>query len=491
MRLKNLTFCLFILSIVALCRSFALPNTEGIQVYQKNIHLFPERKQTLAEDISRYRNADDLWDVLRQEFTLPHYEETPGVQAQINWFLSHQEFLLNTTNRAAPYMYFILQQARKRHLPIELVLLPMIESAYNPFAYSTAGAAGIWQMMPDTASGYGIKQDWWYDGRRDIVISTQAALNHLSYLGNFFEGNWLLAIAAYDTGEGNVLAAINKNIREGRNIDFWSLPLAQETRDYVPRLLALAAIIEHPERYPVYLPPIHDAPCLAQVDVGTRIDLKYAAGLAGLSFKKLLQLNPAYNHTETDPNGPSKIILPIENVMQFTENLAVIDPEKAQLPVATPTQEIDNFSVSPTMKKVSNALATTFEKVNGGKYHLQPGDTIYMARNGDNLEKIASHFHVAMKVLQMINQRPPGNAVSPGERFIIPTHLSQTQFADASTQQNYELAPGDTIYVVRPGDTIDTIAKKFNTTPPAIRLANFLADNDLRNGENLIIPAHL
>jgi membrane-bound lytic murein transglycosylase D len=228
--------------------TFASLSVEGIQIYQKNLQS-PEHKQMLAEDITRYRNADNLWDVLREEFTLPHYEDNPAVQEKIEWYMNNQDFLLRSATRAAPYLYYILQQVKKRHLPAELVLLPIIESGYNPFAISNMGAMGIWQMMPDTASGLGIKRDSWYDGRRDVIASTRAALNYLAYLQSFFDGNWLLAIAAYNTGEGNVLAAIRRNIREGYGTDFWSLPVAQQTKDYVPRLLALAVIISHPDLF--------------------------------------------------------------------------------------------------------------------------------------------------------------------------------------------------------------------------------------------------
>ncbi len=254
MMMKQFVLCV-VLAICGVSVSYALPNTEGIQVYQNNVHLSPEHKQKLADDISRYRNADNLWDVLREEFTLPHYEDSPAVQAKIEWYMNNQDFLLRSTTRAAPYLYYILQQVKKRHLPAELVLLPIIESGYNPFSLSNAGASGIWQLMPDTASGLGVKRDYWFDGRRDVISSTRAALNYLAYLQSFFEGNWLLAIAAYNTGEGNVLSAIKRNIRDGYDTDFWSLPVAQQTKDYVPSLLAVATIISRPDLYPVYLPP--------------------------------------------------------------------------------------------------------------------------------------------------------------------------------------------------------------------------------------------
>ncbi|MDR3492719.1 MAG: LysM peptidoglycan-binding domain-containing protein [Gammaproteobacteria bacterium] len=518
--------------------SYAIPNGEGIQVYQQHIHLSPERKQGLAEDVSRYRNADDLWNVLRREFSLPHYEENYLVQEQINWFMTHQEFLVRATSHAAPYLYYILQQARKRHLPVEVVLLPVFESSFNPFAYSSAGAAGIWQMMPNTATGYGVKQDWWYDGRRDVITSTKAALNYLAYLSNFFDGNWLFAIAAYDTGEGNVLSAIRKNINSGLEANYWSLPLAQETRTYVPRLLALATIIAHPEKYPVYLPPVHNAPYLAQMDVGTQVDLHHAASLAGLTLKALMQLNPGYNRSTTSPHGPSKLVLPIENVAQFSENLersplsqhvtwqhyiakngeslatvakhhnvsvamlrqmnqlkgnyikpgsSLVIPHTTSNPEMYAATNHKNESLNDVSKIKPSRLMASLEKMDS-HYSLQPGDTIYMVRSGDNFSTISQRFHLSERNIQAANPFPANKRLNPGDRLVIPTHI---RVAEEKLTQKYQLTSGDTIYMVRQGDTIEKIAEKFHTSPPAIRVANLLASNDLRDGDRLVIPTHL
>src|SRR5579872_7046328 len=466
---KGLTIlCCFLSSLV-----FAGTNNEGIQVYQKNS---PLRQQNLAKDIDRYHNADNIWDMLRKQFALPHYENNPAVQNKITWFLNHQDYLLRSMTRAAPYLYFILQQVKKRHLPAELVLLPIIESAYNPFALNTSsGAAGMWQIMPTTASGYGIRQNGWYDGRRDVVASTKAALNHLAYLLSFFEGNWLLAIAAYDTGEGNVLAAIRRNITNGESTDFWSLPVAQETRDYVPQLLALATIISHPEQYPIEYPVVPNAPYLAQVDIGTQIDLKEAAFLAGLSLKELKQLNPGYSRSQTEPNGPSKIVLPIDNVEQFTENLA----RSSFYDRATYTTVAKQSESSwKKLRKIRHKMLANYKPQNNSTslaetvtnafqtepepYVMQPGDTLYMVRQDDNLEKIAKHFHVDIQTLAMANQSNQGNSLHAGQSIIVPTHQEHKS-------QQYALTPGDTIYMVRPGDTIEKIAEKFHTTPEAVR----------------------
>jgi len=435
---------------------------EGIQVYQKNVHLSPEHKQEIADDIDRYYNADNMWEVIRSEFSLPHYDDNPQVQQQITWFLNNQDYLMRTAERAAPYLFFIAEQARKRHLPAEVVLLPMIESAYNPFNYSSAGAAGIWQLMPGTASGYGVKQNWWYDGRRDVVQSTNAALDYLVYLGNFFDGNWLLAIAAYDTGEGNIVSAIRKNNRNGINTDFWSLPVAQETRIYVPRLLALAIVISHADEYGIKFPPVNNAPYLAQIDIGGQIDLNHAATLAGLTLKQLKKLNPGYNRTATDPNGPFKIILPIENVAQFTENLM--------------------DSPQPVEKKIKIAL----EKIQK-KYSIQPGDTFYMVRKNDTLQKIAARFHLSVTALLSANPTKKSKGIVPGQHMIIPTNLTKQQ---TRSPKKYAMLSGDTVYMVRTGDTLEKIANKFHTSPPAIRVANLMASNTIREGDEIIVPTH-
>lgn len=545
--------CKWLLYFTLLCVSgtlFASPNGEGIQVYQKNVHLSPEHKQKLADDITRYRNADNLWDVLRDEFALPHYEDSAAVQAKIEWYMNNQDYLLRSASRAAPYLYYILQQVKKRHLPAELVLLPIVESGYNPFSQSIVGATGIWQLMPDTASGLGIKHDSWYDGRRDVIASTRAALNYLAYLQTFFEGNWLLAMAAYNTGEGNVLSAIRRNVRDGRDTDFWSLPVAQETKDYVPSLLALAVIISHPDQYPIYFPPVRNAPYLAQVDVGTQINLQYAASLAGISFKKLKQLNPGFSRPSTSRKGPYKLVLPIENVEQFTENLSrtplnrkinwfhykvksgdtlvsiakkftttvaeirklnhlnktllhhgsnLLIPKNGDIEMAeedsddTPESEVitkkTNVMVADKTKESEDESPTVSNLDAGvsGKYTLQPGDTVYMVRSKDSLDSIAKRFHVSSRLLKQANGLN-GRTIKAGKQLVIPTHATPTL---ASSSRGKTISPGDTVYMVRHGDTVEKIAQKFHLTPASIRLTNLVDNDSLTDGESLIIPTHL
>lgn len=527
-----INLCLSGILWTAFTAAFAASGNDGIITYRKK--LMPEHKLQLASDIKRYHDADNLWDVLREEFSLQHYENNPVVRDKIVWYLNNQIHLLHSATRAAPYLHYILQQVKKRHLPAEIVLLPIIESGYDPFSESNVGAAGIWQLMPGTASGLGIKQNWWYDGRRDIIASTRAALNHLVYLENFFDGNWLLALAAYNTGEGNVLSAIKRNIRHGKTTEFWTLPVAQQTRDYVPRLLALATIISNPDRYPIALPPVRNAPYFAQVDVGSQINLKYAATLAGMTHRALMRLNPGFNRTSTSSKGPYKLVLPIEKVEQFTENLvkspalyqtewakykiqsgdtlisiakkfqvSIIDlrkmneirsnllrpgqillvPPTQNLKPTSPLESIEHLAKTKQLQSFPEAVATDYPKVTNAthaKYRLASGDTIYMVRKNDTIASIAKKYHIDSSLLRSVNQLV-ANKVHAGIQLVIPTHVS-----NPSSKNN--LMPGDTLYAVRNGDTIEKIAAKFGTTPAAIRLANLVDNNSLKEGENLVVP---
>ena len=198
--------------------------------------------------------SNDLWRELSSNFKLKDQSSQADVKKQIRWLLAHPTYLDDFAKNSAPYIFYILEEIKKQGLPGELALLPMIESNYNPFAYSHAGAAGLWQLMPGTSSGLGIKQNWWYDGRRGIISSTYAALSYMRYLNRFFKGNWMLSIAAYDAGEGTVQRAVRKNYNTGNSTNFWFLPLPRETKAYLPRLLAMASIIKYPNYFGIKLP---------------------------------------------------------------------------------------------------------------------------------------------------------------------------------------------------------------------------------------------
>jgi len=287
-----------------------------------NSSLGPRRTQTLYHAMDK----ETLWGPIQAHLQLTATDEKqPAVQEQIHWFAKNPAYLNDAVSRAVPYIHYVYTQVVKRNLPAELVLLPIIESAYNPSATNaSSGAAGLWQLMSSTARGYGVHQDRAFDGRHDLYSSTNAALNYLTYLKSFFGGDWLLAIAAYDTGEGNVQNAIRHNAQHDRNTHFWALPLVLETRCYIPRLLALAAIVRNPEKYGITLPAISAKPYLAVVDVGSKkMSLRYVAKLAGVNLAKLKQLNPGIKNISA-PLTQSQFALPIDRVALYQKQLAIL-----------------------------------------------------------------------------------------------------------------------------------------------------------------------
>lgn len=375
---------------------------------------------------NRQPTSGDLWEKLGQGLKIPDAEKQPEVQEQIRWFIAHPSYLERTTDRARPYLYTVYQEVKSRNLPTELALLPINESAYYPFSYSSTGATGIWQLMPGTANDWGLKHNFWYDGRRDIFDSTNAALDYLTYLNNFFNGDWLLTIAAYDTGEGNVQKAIARNLRDGLPTDFWSLRLSAETRSYVPRLLALAAIIAHPDRYPVPLPAIDAKPVVAPVEVNHQINLTDAAKLAGISVNELKVLNPGLRATATDPDS-TKLLVPIDSAENFKANVSSLAPAETE----QPTQ---NYS----------------------HYRVQSGDT---------LESIANHFGISVDSLRQTNNLYTRHVI-PGTTLLIPNSALSETFKP-STQIDLDQTP---LKLTEPSHSVAHKKSSVKASKPSLNL---------------------
>ncbi|MBT8086466.1 MAG: transglycosylase SLT domain-containing protein, partial [Gammaproteobacteria bacterium] len=260
--------------------------------------------------------ATDLLTSLADEFHLDFVDDT-RTEAELNWFVRHPDYLDRVFTRAQRYLPYIVAELRRRNLPLEIALLPIVESAYDPFAYSHGRAAGLWQMIPGTARRFGVRQNWWYDGRRDIVDSTRAALDYLEYLYEFNDGNWLNAIASYNSGEGHVRRAVRRNERAGKPTDFWHLRLPKETSMYVPKLLALVQIVADPSKFNIALPALEDTQQFRITDVGSQIDLALAAELAGVDVDTVYKFNPGFNRWSTNPAGPHTLVMPSEVADQF------------------------------------------------------------------------------------------------------------------------------------------------------------------------------
>lgn len=459
----------------------------------------------------RYQHARNLWKTLAKNFQLSgETPKNPAVKKQIQWYLDNPLYLQTVVNQAKPYLYYIYQQVKARGLPPELVLMPMVESAYDPFAINPhSGATGLWQMMPGTASGFGLRVDWWYDGRRDIAASTGAALDYISYLGDFFDGRWLLAIAAYNAGEGTIQRAVDHNTHLGKPTDFWHLDLSEETSSYVPKILALATIIKHPNRYPINLPKVKQAPYLAEVNMNSQINLIQAAQMANIDLKRLAKLNPGYNRWATDPHGSNTLLLPVTKVDHFIKELKKHPASQRVTWYRIRVQKGDSlakiahkYSTSADLIKQINRLNTTnlypgeallvpskqkkitkklLDKVGyfNKKLHDVPDSNVihYRVKQGDSLSSIAQHFDVSAHQIKFWNKLS-SHTIHKGQKLVIwppkGTHFNPT----IST----------IVYSVKSGDSLYQIAHQYNANIKEIKHINDLNSNTIHPGQTLHIP---
>ncbi len=412
---------------------------------------------TTPEAIESFEASDhdDLWDRLRAGFSL---EEThhPRIDKHRAWYAKHQRYMNRVTERAKRYMYHIAGELEARNLPLELALLPIVESAYDPFAYSHGRASGMWQFIPGTGRMYGLKQNWWYDGRRDVVASTDAALRYLSYLNRRFKGDWMLALAAYNTGEGNVSKAIRRNKRSGKPTDFWSLKLPRETRAYVPQLLALAELVKTPEQYNLSLIPIPNQPYFAEVDIKSQIDLAQAANLADIDIDDLYLLNAGYNRWATDPKGPHRLLLPVAKADAFADKL----------------------------NKLSSQERIAWER--------------YRVKSGDSLLKISKHFNTTVASLKDANNLR-SNMIRQNQMLLIPVaakpakHYAYSETQRIERKQQYSRGrsgTAKTTYRVKAGDSFWKIAKAYQVKVSDLAKWNAMAPKDpLKQGQKLVIWA--
>ena len=456
----------------------------------------------------------DTWARIRDGLSLPH-PMRKRVLREIDWYSKHQEYLGRTTQRARPYLAYIVRQVEQRGMPLEFALLPIVESAFQPFAYSPMGAAGLWQFIPATGNTYGLKQNWWYDGRRDVVESTRAALDYLSKLSRDFDGDWLLAIAAYNWGEGNVKRAVSRNRARGKPTDVWSLKLPRETRAYVPRLLAIAAIVADPARYGVILESIPDHVYFQEVPLKSQISMSVAADLAGITLDDLYHLNPGFNHGATDPNGPHRLQLPRHAVERFRAGLA-------QVPIDKRVRWVHHkIAYGDTLARIAHQHRTTVaalkelnqlasDRIRAGRDLIVPTSTqaigtsrlskamqtrlrrvaayssvksIHVVRRGDSLWRIARIHRVGMRQLARWNGLSMSTTLQPGQRLTVHRRRSAgiSRTAPARTS-----SPPGIVHVVKPGDTLSEIAELHGTTVHKLTKGNHIDQGAiLRPGQML------
>lgn len=449
----------------------------------------------------------DLWSSMRNHFTMPFDVDRPEVKQYIHFWQHHPNTLYHILSDAAPYIQYVYQQTAKRDLPAELALVPFVESHYEVFAYSKAGAVGIWQMMPGTASGQGLKINWWYDGRRDIQSATRAALNYITYLHDFFNQDWLAAIAAYDAGEGTVYHAIQYNLNHHAPSDFWSLHLPEEAQHYLPKLIAICAIIDDPDSYGVSLPFVSRLDYLTSVDVHQQISLSTAAQLAHVSISEMRYLNPGFKRWATDPMGPYRFLIPAQSHDAFIEGLGHL-PKSAYTPwfhhVVNPGENLGviakRYHTSTLILKKVNHLKNDFiregqELLVPGSMHLRerheqsdvasdllterhvpgPKRWVHVVKHAETLEKIAKKYFVKVTSIQYWNHLDK-SPIHPGQSLVI-------------WKSKYHAPKHHRIITVHAGDSLSSIAHRHHSHTTQLMRENHLKSATIRIGQKLVVPA--
>lgn len=385
----------------------------------------------------------DTWTEIASHQAFAHRESHPRIGKYLTRYTDNPELFNRLTKRANPYLAYIVVRLKQLEMPLELALLPFIESGYDPFAYSSSGATGLWQFIPSTADHLNMKRNWWYDDRRDIVASTEAALEYLSYLHNRFSGDWLLALAAYNCGEGTISKAIRKNRSNGKGVDYWSLDLSLETQRYVPHFLAFARIVNNPEKYGLALPGLMPEVRFKPVFLDRQIDLQQVARLADIDPAIFYQLNPGFLRWASPPSGTFKILLPVNAVEMFNARIA-------NLP--------------------SNNWLSTHR---------------HTVQRGDTLSAIAERYQVPITAIMTMNKLKSFNILD-GQLLKIPTDANYRQPISAVYQQ--ASVDGRLVYRVRKGDTLSGIANKYRVSLKNLLKWNLLSRlNVLRPGQKLII----
>ncbi|GAB3374622.1 lytic transglycosylase domain-containing protein [Azotobacter armeniacus] len=371
----------------------------------------------------------DIWTRMREGFALQsEIGVNPRIERQRLWFVSNPAHIDKVSERGALYIHYIVERLEERGMPLELALLPVIESAYNPLAYSRAHAVGLWQFIPSTGRDYNLHQTHWYDGRRDITASTEAAIEYLSRLHKMFDGDWLLALASYNAGEGTVSRAMARNRRLGLPTDYWNLRLPRETQDYVPRLLALSQVIGTPEAYSITLSPIANEPYFERVEISRSMKLSRLAEMAGIDKGELIQLNPAYKRGIT-LDGPQYLLVPTENAERLQLNLGRTPEQLAEwrkqrltasLGTARPRRpELHRtFTLQQATTPPSARMLALEEEPRRTPAKKRKSVTYYKVRKGDSLHRIAQRFQIDAKTLQRWNALN-SRTIRPGQTLTL------------------------------------------------------------------------
>ncbi|PAV26362.1 lytic transglycosylase [Tamilnaduibacter salinus] len=465
----------------------------------------------------------DLWDRLRSLFALNLDQSNRRIEQQLNWYANHPRYIERVANRAQRYFYHVVNEVEKRGLPGEYALLPVVESAYDPFAYSHGRAAGLWQFIPSTGRAYGLDQSWWHDGRRDVIASTDAALRYLDALSQRFDGNHLLGLASYNSGAGTVLREQRQNRRQGKPTDYWSLQLPRETRAYVPKLIAISKLIRDPEKYGIELPPMPDKPYFEVINTGGQMDLARASEMSGVDIEEIYLLNPSYNRWATQPDGPHRLLIPVAEADSFRKALSEMPPSERvswrhykvrsgdtliriadrynttpdvirrvnemrsnlirvgqRLLIPTASKGTDQYAMSAS-QRLARQQASTDQREDGTRIE-------HIVQTGDTFWDIARDNGVSVRELAKWNGMAPGDPLVPGQRLVIWSERDSSTLVaarQASSDRDMVRRVG---YEVRKGDSLARIASRFNVNVRDIADWNSLdIDRYLQPGQSLVL----
>ena len=460
-------------------------------------------------------SQNDVWQRIRNGFKIDDSaSENPLVASHESWYAARPDYVSRMVERSRRYLFHIVQEVDRRAMPMEIALLPMIESAFNPTALSPSDASGIWQFIPSTGRHYGLKQDTWYDGRRDFTAATNAALDYLGKLYLDF-GDWQLALAAYNCGEGCVARAIQKNIEQGLPTDYASLTLPNETRNYVPKLLAVKNLIRNPERFNVAIDVLPNQPYFNQVTVHASMDVRAAAQLAGMSSNEFIALNAAFPRNLIRSDTPVNLLVPVDKADKFQRNLETGTWDSWQPFAAKKGDRIESiakrFQVTVERLEEHNQFKlrrgklvraqTILVPVKGRGVVAAPKPTPVSASEGTNqhnVERGDTLFGVARRygltVTQLVEANPDLNGtLKVGQTLRLPLgeKVAQKPLAvrHVAFKPHADIPAQPTRYTVKRGDTLHAIAQRFDATLADIKAWNpaFRKSSSIRPGQAIVV----
>ena len=441
-------------------------NAAGVEIeYINGPDLVDDPVQDLLADMDTAHDSgmddtkdSDLWTRIKDGYAIDDVK-SPHTSTHEDWYASRPDYVKRMVDRSQKYLFYIVEEVQKRGMPTEIALLPMIESAFNPQAYSRSKASGIWQFVPATGKHFGLQQNWWIDNRRDVTAATNAALDYLQKLHGMF-GSWDLALAAYNAGEGTVQRAIDKNRRLGLATNYQSLNLPPETRNYVPKLQAVKNIVTDPEKYGLTIATMPNRPYFARVTTPKQIDAKLAAQLAEISYEEFTALNPSYNRPVITSQGEKhQLLLPVWAAERFADNLANYDKP-----------------------------LTSWQT--------------YSAKRGERMDSIAKKFGTNASNLRTVNSLPATGKLRTSQTMLVPAIYNTSVNDNAEAIDASELASNDIendavadepkatrriIHKVKKGETLTALAAKYDTSTQTLKKLNGLRSTKVKVGQNLTI----